>query len=101
VQFDRDDPETHLNPEHDRFQRACDGSLSIELDQYTERVVVAFVYNVENDSEHIVKAVNDDVMCSCPDFYHRGVKEDMFCKHILRVFLQMANGDEQPEPVPQ
>jgi hypothetical protein len=25
----------------------------------------------------------------------------MFCKHILRVFLQMANGDEQPEPVPQ
>jgi hypothetical protein len=25
----------------------------------------------------------------------------MFCKHILRVFLQIANGDEQPEPVPQ
>jgi hypothetical protein len=25
----------------------------------------------------------------------------MYCKHILRVFLQMANGDEQPEPVPQ
>ena len=97
MQFDRDDPETHLNPAHDRFQRACDGSLSIELDEYTERVVVAFVYNDENDSEHIVKAVNDDVYCSCPDFNHRGIKEDMYCKHIFITFLKMLK--ENPQPV--
>ena len=99
MQFDRDEPETHLDPKHDRFQRACDGSLRIELDEYTERVVIAFVRNVENDSEHIVKAVGNDVYCSCPDFNYRGIKQGMYCKHILRVFLQMANGDEQPEPV--
>ena len=93
MQFDQSDPKSHLNPKEDRTQRATDGSLRVHLDEHTADGFVAFVYNDEKGSEHIVKAVGSSIMCSCPDFYYRGADEEMCCKHILASFLKVENTD--------
>lgn len=99
MQFNHSDPKSHLNPDEKRTQEATNGSLTVEIDELDDenRAFVAFVRNQDKDNEYVVKAVHDDIMCSCPDFHYRGADQGMACKHMLATFLKIENERQNGE----
>jgi len=97
MQFNRDNPKTHLSPDGSRTQKATSGSLSVELDEFTDETVIAFVHNNDSGSEYLTKIVGDEAACVCPDFQYRGVDTDTPCKHLLALFLKIENERQNGE----
>jgi len=97
MQFDTTNPKNHLNPEESRTQKATSGSLRVELDEFTDETVIAFVHNDDSGSEYLTKIVGDEAACVCPDFQYRGVDTDTPCKHLLALFLKIENERSEEE----